>query len=503
MVSPRNLVFLLACISILGCTEPSTFVPVDSIGGPRGAISGSVVYSGPRPCTRNGRVIGDAVVLAFNERSLPPPDGLATEPTGLVVVSGDDLFRDAPLEYSDDGAPRCPAVDAPPITVTASFAMAPLDGGTYQLRGFFDRDGDFNPAFSIFNLPTRGDVVGGALDNTAEALAGAAPRYRSLALGKLEADGARSIPSTGASIEGVAVTLGLSLPFERPMFHVAEVTSGTLAPATSTAGVAVPSDYELATFEPSDPSGVEASLIRVRLRAGLPSSEHEAAKAHPLVLPVNDATFAVSREDTNRDGVRDSSDHIPESGAIPSLVPLSFVTRLPDAAPSSSEPMVVMQGLTLLGSLVDTALTKPDLRVAASELMIALRPAVLCIDRNDPAKPVTLLQTRERDSNGAPLLSDPDDVVARLSKRFGRPVNLAYGCLPQGRYAMNLVYETGQAWTVPNEAGVCAPSETPSADGTRCGGRARLSSQATLIVIGGPRDTAYCAAHPTPSACLP
>jgi hypothetical protein len=29
------------------------------------------------------------------------------------------------------------------------------------------------------------------------------------------------------------------------------------------------------------------------------------------------------------------------------------------------------------------------------------------------------------------------------------------GCLPQGRYAINVVYPDGQAWTVPNEAGAC------------------------------------------------
>jgi hypothetical protein len=68
---------------------------------------------------------------------------------------------------------------------------------------------------------------------------------------------------------------------------------------------------------------------------------------------------------------------------------------------------------------------------------------------------------------------------------------------------MNLVYETGQAWTVPNEAAVCAANEAPSADGTRCGGRPRLASQGSLVVIGAPRDAAYCAAHPTPSTCLP
>jgi hypothetical protein len=501
MVASRIRIVAFAAPVLVACTEPGTFVPVDELGGPRGAIVGSVVYSGPAPCTRNGRVIGGAVVLAFEERALPPPDGLATEPAGLIVVHGDDLFRGTPLAFAADGSASCPSADAPWVTTTASFALAPLEAGNYQLRGFFDRDGDFNPAFSIFNLPTRGDVAGGALDNATEALGGAPPRYRTLGVGELDASGVRTIPATGSRIEGVAVTLGLPLPFERPMFHVAGVTSGTKAEVKPGATVTVPSDYELDTFDANDPSSTEASLVRMTVRAGLPDGEQTAAKAKPFTLPVNDASFAVTREDTNRDGIRDAADHVPESAQIPSLAPLAFLTRLPDAGPS--EPLVVLQGLTLLGSLLDTATTKPDLLVAATELRIALRPAVLCIDRRDASKPVTLLQSRETDAQGKPLVTNPDEVVGRLAKRLGRKVNLAYGCLPQGRYAMNLVYETGQAWTVPNEAAVCAANEAPSADGTRCGGRPRLASQGSLVVIGAPRDAAYCAAHPTPSTCLP
>jgi hypothetical protein len=33
------------------------------------------------------------------------------------------------------------------------------------------------------------------------------------------------------------------------------------------------------------------------------------------------------------------------------------------------------------------------------------------------------------------------------------------GCLPTGRYQINIVYPTGQAWTTPNETGSCAAAE--------------------------------------------
>jgi hypothetical protein len=41
----------------------------------------------------------------------------------------------------------------------------------------------------------------------------------------------------------------------------------------------------------------------------------------------------------------------------------------------------------------------------------------------------------------------------------GATNGLIGGCLPTGRYQVNLVYPTGQAWTTPNETGSCAASE--------------------------------------------
>jgi hypothetical protein len=78
---------------------------------------------------------------------------------------------------------------------------------------------------------------------------------------------------------------------------------------------------------------------------------------------------------------------------------------------------------------------------------------------------------------------------------------------------MNLVYGTGQAWSVPNEAGVCAASEQPqSTDGTVCKGgvtsagptpRPRLPSQDLVLTIGKPTTASYCVMKPTPAACCP
>src|SRR5690606_39520792 len=46
---------------------------------------------------------------------------------------------------------------------------------------------------------------------------------------------------------------------------------------------------------------------------------------------------------------------------------------------------------------------------------------------------------------------------AALAERQPLVREVRRGCLPMGRYAISLVYPTGQAWTVPNESGGCAP----------------------------------------------
>lgn len=486
---------------VAACTDVDTFVPMDGLGGPRGALAGSVVYEGPRPCTRDGRAVGAAIVLAFERGSLPPPDGFGTEPAGLAVVPGDELFAGVALDHAANGEARCPDSSDGSVGATAPFSVAPLDAGVYELRAFYDRDGDFNPAFSIANLPTRGDVAGGAIDNVAEALAGARPKFRAFALGEIDASGARRIPATGATVSGITVSLGRVLTNERPMFHVAAALAGGGAPLTA---LALAADEELGDFDVTDPEAAEDSLPRARLRAGLPDAEVALGKGKPFFLPLTDPSFAVSRRDLDGDGDRDDGDHIPETSLVPALAPLALFTKLDPATNALQRaPLVVLEGLTILDDLVTTALSEADLSVGRTELVVGIRPAVVCVDPRDATKPAVLLQSRQVDATGRPLLSEPNAVVAAVAKRLGRPVELRYGCLPEGRYAMNLVYENGQAWTLPNEAGVCAPSEAPSADGSRCGARARLASQAAILTVTPPRDAGYCAAHPTPSACLP
>lgn len=497
----------LAMCSV-GCTDADTFVPFPEFGGPAGVITGTVTYSGPPPCTQGGNIVGAAIVLAFEENLLPPPDGLGTTAVSLNLVTGEALFRGvrSQLGFDPGGALVCPPSGAEPIVVSAEVEMGPLPGGVYELRGFYDYDGDFNPSFSISNLPTAGDVGGGAIENAAAALSGAAPAYRRIPIGDLEGDGSRTIPPTGVLVEGVSISLGLPLPLERPVFHLRDVRDAQFG-NTDPEAIVIPADYQLATFDLMDPIATEASFVSLVLGASVPDAEVGAATALPFLFPTESPFLFHTRHDVNHDGVIDENDSIPEAPQIPSIRPLGLLSRTTEASTLEPQrPAVLWQGITLLdgpmGALLGAASAPPELAEPRPELILALRPAMLCIDPLDPSKPGVLVNTHPTDAMGTPLFTDPAPLEAALTAQFGRPIELRIGCLPEGAYNLNLVYDTGQAWTVPNEAGQCAAAEPLSSDGSRCGSRARLASQNVVVTIGPPQDASYCAENPTPTECV-
>jgi len=81
-----------------------------------------------------------------------------------------------------------------------------------------------------------------------------------------------------------------------------------------------------------------------------------------------------------------------------------------------------------------------------------------------------------------------------------------------GRYAISLVYPTGQAWTVPNESGGCSAQEGAVRVGDRVGTcsekpRTVLLSQGSrgVVEIIGPSqegiDADICTEFPVPREC--
>lgn len=497
--------FFATLASAVSCDDPSQFLPPNISGGPAGIIDGTIDYTGPMPCTANGHIVGAAVLLVFDINLLPPPEGLGTTAQSLAVVAGDDLFAGIKdrLTFNDDGSMWCPDASAPSVVAGASWAAGPLSAGTYEVRGFYDIKGVFNPGFSISNLPVKGDIAGGAIDDPTDVAQGNPPVFRQITLGDKQQDGSLAIPPEGAHVGEVVVTLGLVLPLERPIFYPKSVTDPTKQ-NKDPLHVTMPSDFQLATFSQTDPTDTEKSFIELDLGAGVAPSESAVAAAPPFNLPVLNPkpTLQYSRQDVNGDGVIDKQDHVPESALVPALYPLSVFAKLQDGQElvNQSSPVVVVQGLTIYKSLLQTAATPTTLNEADPDVIIALRPATLCIDPTDLSKQAVLVVSRKTDAQGHPILADEAGVKASLAAQFHRPVDIQYGCLPQGTYTMNLIYSTGQAWTLPNEAAICSALETPQTD-TQCGSRARLKSQAATLTIGAPKDASYCEKNPTPAAC--
>jgi len=230
---------MVALTSAAGCTNPS-YDGQRRFGGaspnPLGVIQGDVLYVGPRPqCsyTDDGRavaILGNVILLMFDYDNPPPPTGSATTASNLFTMNGSDMFN------LSDCMPLAPMpADLAPIMRTGRFTWpaiilaagpAAADGSyptrDYQIRGFYDDDGDFNPFFSVRNLATAGDVGGGAL---VDAMA-ATPVFRRIVFHH------QNLEPEGELIQGVAVTLGAIIDTERPMFTVDDSTQALSSQAT-------------------------------------------------------------------------------------------------------------------------------------------------------------------------------------------------------------------------------------------------------------------------------
>jgi len=228
---------------------------------------------------------------------------------------------------------------------------------------------------------------------------------------------------------------------------------------------------------------------------------------------------------------------IPEGNMIPALYPEVVFTKLVDdpshrldpqslvAQGGAKAPIVLILGITLgvsdslLGMIAMPPDPTPDANTATNHVTALVRPVALCLDPRNPLGGATLVTpyltgpsadpTEPVPPGGKPLF-DPMAVGAALSAEFGA-ITFAQGCLPPGRYAINAVYPTGQAWTTPNETGSCAATEGPmSTSGSPLFGctakpRPVLYSQGTRAVleVTSSPGSAQCAMFPVPQACRP
>ncbi len=272
--------FVLATVAATGVGCDKNILVDDpnqnpGILGPRGIIRGTMTYLGPGPCLKNGQVEGVAIVLLFAFNNPPPPDGLASTALNFATVPGEKLFYNYPRPATGPGSadPKfkdqslCPAPDSPVVSASAPFSIEQIGtttalpdgssvvvGGSFQVRGFYSRQGRFNALFGYANLPLAGDVAGGAIAD----IRAAVPKFAQLDVGvpyqgadvpNVIKKGDLVIPQEGFIRDAVAVTYGVTLASSRPFFAVDYANSKSIT--YTDPGVDFRADYPC----DADPSG--------------------------------------------------------------------------------------------------------------------------------------------------------------------------------------------------------------------------------------------------------
>lgn len=551
---------LLVVLAAAACTD----VPIDDqrndrrLFPPRGVIRGTVTYVGPPPCSRAGHIVGNAIVLVFDRRNPPPPSGLATSAVNFVAVPGDVLFANQPRAAGDELS--CPP-ETPSVEASAAFAVAPIDPGSYVIAAFYDRRGRFWPTFKFRNLPEAGDLVGGYVDVSSALGDAGSLVYRPVDVGVPQPAPEGEIPEytidpRGYVADNIPVWIHRRVPFTRPYFHpryvdpvtkeetsAEEIGAPLRSPANRLADplavpiLAMPQDVQVLA-----PPSLPTSETLASYQDGFPSLKLAWGVA---ARELDDATdprqpFGFQLPPPPPDGkggllVFARGGAIPESPAVPALWPQVALVKLADDPDRKSDPQslvvqgtreemlvtgkppgpfVVIQGITLLDdSLAKTiAGPVPALPTAAAlrdHVTALVRPAAVCFDpkRVDLGGVLVTphLTGRSADASeaGQRPLFDPAAAAAEPHVR-----DVRRGCLPMGRYAITLVYPTGQAWTVPNESGGCSPQEGSVRVGDRVGScsdkpRTVLLSQGSrgVVEIIGPSEAGFCEEHPVPPEC--
>ncbi|MCA9553226.1 MAG: hypothetical protein KC933_24530 [Myxococcales bacterium] len=173
---------------------------------PPGGVTGSV--------TVDTEKTGDVYVVAFSAAAPPPPSGTGS-PVALATVPA--------ATFTGTGAGR-----------TAPFRLAGLPDGSYILVGLMDVDGDFSPVVSALSQASAGDYSGVL---------------------------ATPVSVQGGLTEGVSLTIGTEIPFDRPAF--------TIDAGLSVARSAFPATITLTAHAYSALGITEQSAqVPVRLSAG-------------------------------------------------------------------------------------------------------------------------------------------------------------------------------------------------------------------------------------------
>ena len=259
-----------SCGSIPNETAPT---PNGIEVAPVGVLRGTVIYKGPHPCSKDGHIVGGAILLVFDRRLLPPPSGLGSTPLNFAIVVGDTLFTNEPR--SPGPAMYCPKDHGitDTITVNAPFAISPVPAGSFVIQSFYDYTGNFLPSFKFRNLPEQGDIAGGDIDTT-DALNNTdnpnyLPHFVAIDVGTPEplvlTDGGPpnpipnfTLPPTSYVADNLTVTVGAVLQTTRPYFY----PGGMATAFDSSSGALVQIEAQSSALPPTSLASIKSTQER-------------------------------------------------------------------------------------------------------------------------------------------------------------------------------------------------------------------------------------------------
>lgn len=438
----RRFTLTLLLVTAVGC-DP---LPVDRFPSPKGnappvegVLEGSVIYIGPAPeCERSvpggppTAIQGRVVLTLFDYNNPPPPEGKASSALNLLVIPASDFFSLGDCMPPDP----TPQQQATFITRAANFTWPELVmGRDYQVRGFFDRGGDFLPFFTVRRSVTAGDVVGGALlDPT-----GATPGFARISFGTVKEH------PRGQVLKGAVVTLAAPVMTEPPMF---EVDASVLPLASEST---LPMDPNPVTFEAALFNQTQLRLILLDGMQSQVDDALDAAGISPSFGPLTQAWY-VRGVDGNGDGAPDLHPVL-GSAHVPWQTPILILRR----AQTPAEVAAGIPTVSLIGSPRPTQTAFVQVFRPSIEMLV---PPVALVDLL-PTEPSCTVPYLAPFNPVTSYESGPAECQELPTGRYG--LTVLHGVAAAAPVEDAVTSETGfnlsggifagQSWSIPNELG--------------------------------------------------
>lgn len=457
----RRGIVAAACMAVVSCetVEQDAFEYQNGNSpDPAAMIEGAVTYSGPRPeCELKadgsvGKIKGNVILTLFEYDNPPAPEGTATSSLNLLVISGSELFLEA-----DCFLPPEQRLARSVEFVWPRIILEPAST-SYQIRGFFDRDDDFIPFFSVTRIPTAGDVVGAALQDIKDPGAG---------LFRIELPSREAAPN-GYLHEGVTVVLGEQVWSERPAFRLDENRRlSANAPFIPELGAAALRSFRRLTCA-AGPGTPDCGLTLARLGgpedamklagAGVELALDDPARYAFYAEPVDVTTVVPNGLDLRApDGIVDPHPFLNGLG-INWYTPMLIMQR----SQSPYEVKFKIPRVLMVGSvLLDEQTGKPTKQSYTTALPMSVAPvAALELKANDarcrvpyfaPGTPELVLSNRVAHCAELPTGRYAVNVLAGLAG--GTVVPSDDLATHESGVAVTGARYSGQSWSIPNELG--------------------------------------------------